>query len=104
MFFGAFALILIGMTIGGDGHQAASIISHIVKPLFGHPVLAAVAVIGTLLGCWIGRERAIARVGAAEAREIRQEIRRRRLATTDLVGTPGLEPGPFACQAGAHAR
>lgn len=75
MVVGAFVLILIGMTIGGDGHQAASIVSHIFSPLMHHPVISTVLVIGVVIGCWAGHERAIARIGEAEMKEVRQAIK-----------------------------
>jgi hypothetical protein len=69
-----FALILAGMTIAGDGHQAGSIIGHIFGPLFGHPVVAGVLIVGVLLGLWIGRERAVDHLGEYEKAGIRRAI------------------------------
>jgi hypothetical protein len=71
----AFALVLIGMTIGGDGHQAASIVSHIFTPLFHHPFIATGLIIGIIIGCWMGQERAVTRIGEAEMSDVRRAIR-----------------------------
>jgi hypothetical protein len=73
VFFG-FILLLIGMTIGGDGHQAGSVIGHIFGPLFGHPFISAVLIGGIAVGVWIGREGTVDQLGEYEKAGIRKAI------------------------------
>jgi hypothetical protein len=74
-FFSGGVLILIGMCIGGDAHQAAFIVSGIFGWLFSSPLLAGGLILGSALGIWIGHERAITRLGERDMATYRARIK-----------------------------
>ena len=63
------------MCIGGDAHQAAAIVSGVFGWIFSSPILATGLILGTVFGCWIGHERAIARLGEREMAAMRSRIK-----------------------------
>jgi uncharacterized membrane protein len=73
-FFFGFILVLVGMCIGGDGHQAAAVVSGLFGWAFRYPVFTAVLIVGIIVGRWIGRERAVDHLGEYEKAGIRRAI------------------------------